>query len=67
MEIVKSIKDFEKVVFVSRFNPNFVKKVMYFLAIFLYVEIKVFVGFFLNKESMNFLIIFLNIVLRMSE
>ena len=65
--VVKVIKDSEKVVFVSRFDSDFVKKVVYFFVVFLYIEIRVFVDFFLNKEFMSFLIILLNIVLKINE
>ena len=65
--VIKIVKDFEKIVFVSRFNLNFIKKVMYFFAIFLCAEIKIFVDFFLNKKFINFLIILLNIFLKISE
>ena len=65
--VIKIIKDPEKVVFVNRFDFNFIKKVVYFFATFLYIEIKVFVGFFLNKEFISFLIILLNIVLKINE
>ena len=65
--VVKVVKDFEKVIFVSRFNFNLVKKIVYFFAVFFYVEIKVFVGFSLNKKFINLLIIFLSIVLKVSE
>ena len=65
--IIKIVKDFEKIVFVSRFNLNSIKKVMYFFATFFCVEVKIFVGFFLNKKFVNLLIIFLNIVLKISE
>ena len=65
--VVKIVKDFEKVVFVSRFDFNFIKKIVYFFVAFLCVEIKVFVDFFLNKEFMSFLIILLSIVLKINE
>ena len=56
--VIKIIKDFEKIVFVSRFDFNLIKKVVYFFVTFLYVEIKISVDFFLNKEFISFLIIF---------
>ena len=65
--VIKIIKDFENVVFVSRFDFDFVKKVVYFFAVFLCVEVRVFVDFFLNKELVSFLVIFLNIVLKINE
>ena len=65
--VIKIVKDFEKIVFVNRFNFDFIKKIVYFFAVFLCVEIKIFINFFLNKKFVNFLIIFLNIILRMSE
>ena len=64
---VKIVKDFEKIVFVSRSDSDFIKEIMYFFATFLYVEIKIFVDFFLNRELVNFLIIFLNIILKMNK
>ena len=65
--VIKVIKDFEKIIFVSRFDFNFIKKIVYFFIIFFSVEVKIFVDFFLNKEFVSFLIIFLNIVLKVSE
>ena len=65
--VVNVVKNFEKIVFVNRFDFNSVKKVVYFFAAFVCVEIKIFVDLFLNKELVSFLIIFLNIVLRMNE
>ena len=67
MKAVKVVKDSEKVVFVSCFNFNLVKKVVYFFAAFFCVGIKIFVGFFLNKKLVSLLIIFLNIVLKMDR
>ena len=64
---MKIVKDLEKIVFVNRFDFNPVKKVIYFFIAFLYIEIKIFVNFFLNKEFISFLIILLSIVLRISE
>ena len=51
----------------NRFNSNSVKKIMYFFVAFFYIEIKIFVGFFLNKEFMSLLIILLNIILKINE
>ena len=65
--VVKVVKDFEKVIFVNRFDFDLIKKIVYFFAIFLYIEIRISVDFFLNKKFMNFLIIFLNIILKISE
>ena len=65
--VIKIVKDSEKIIFVNRFDFDFVKKIVYFFAVFLYVEIKIFVDFFLNKKLVSFLIIFLNIILKMSE
>ena len=65
--IINVVKNLEKVIFVSRFDLNFIKKVVYFFVIFLYVEVRVFIDFFLNKELVSLLIIFLNIILKMNE
>ena len=65
--VINVVKDLEKVVFVNYFDFNLIKKVVYFFAAFFCVEIKIFVDLFLNKEFVSFLIIFLNIVLRVSE
>ena len=65
--VVNVIKDFKKIISVSRFDLNFIKKVVYFFVIFLCVEIKVFVDLFLNKKPVSLLIIFLNIILKISE
>ena len=65
--VVKIIKNFKKIVFVSRFDFDFVKKVVYSFAVFLYIEIRIFVNFFLNKKFINFLIILLNIILKINE
>ena len=65
--VVKIVKDSKKIVFINRFDSDFIKKVVYFFVIFLCVEIKIFVDFSLNKKFISLLIIFLNIILEMSE
>ena len=65
--VIKIVKNSKKIVFVSHFDPNFVKKIMYFFAAFLYAEIKIFVDFFLNKEFISLLIVLLNIILKINE
>ena len=65
--VIKVVKDSEKVVFVNCFDFDFVKEVVYSFAAFFYIEIKIFVGFFLNKKFINFLIILLNIILKINE
>ena len=65
--VMKIVKNLKKIVSVSRFDPDPAKKVVYFFATFLYAGIKVFVDFFLNRESVNFLIILLNIILKINE
>ena len=65
--VVKVVKDVKKIVFVNRFDFNFIKKIVYFFVVFLCVEIKVFVDLFLNKKFVNFLIILLNIILKINK
>ena len=65
--VVKIIKNLKKVVFVSRFDFDFIKKVVYFFVAFLCVEIKIFVDFFLNKKFMSLFVILLNIILKINE
>ena len=67
IKIVKTVKNPKKVVSVNRFNFNSVKKIVYFFVVFLCVEVRVFIDFFLNKEFVNLLIILLSIVLRMNR
>ena len=67
IKIVKSVNDSEMIVFVNCSNFNPVKKVMYFFVIFFYVEIRISIVFFLNRKSMNFLIVFLNIILKVNK
>ena len=65
--VIKVIKNFEKIISVSHFDFDFVKKVVYFFVTFLYIKIRVFIDFFLNKKSVSFLIILLNIILKINE
>ena len=65
--VIKVMKNLKKIVFVNRFDLDFIKKIIYFFVIFFYVEIKIFVNFFLNKKLVNFLIILLNIILKINE
>ena len=64
--VVKVVENSEKIVFVNRFDLNSIKKIVYFFATFLCVEIKIFIDFSLNKKLVNLLIIFLNIILKMN-
>ena len=65
--VVNVVKDSEKIIFVNHFDLDFIKKVVYFFAAFLCPEIKIFVDFFLNKKFVSFLIILLNIILKINE
>ena len=65
--VVNVVKNSEKVISVSRSDSDSIKEVVYFFTTFLYVEIKIFVDFSLNKELISFLIILLNIVLKINE
>ena len=67
IKAVKIVKNLEKIIFVSRSNPDLIKKVVYFFAAFLCVGIRIFVDFFLNKKFVSLLIILLNIILKINR